>query len=197
MAFDGQSDIINLTSTLSCMNVDVAAILYTVINEIGKDKIRAELTQDISLSQKYCTEILSRSRARVGNGVNDEVLASFCEALLHFMLTVCMLPSQRKVQVRGVELDLVIPSVRALTQQPENAIVIQVYKSENDRDKLVKTVQLQPNTKNLWVVSAAKLSTDYRNYNLEEGNSFSSIVVDIYRFVKNKGISGLKLFHGD
>jgi hypothetical protein len=108
-----------------------------------------------------------------------------------------MLPSQRKVQVRGVELDLVIPSVRALTQQPENAIVIQVYKSENDRDKLVKTVQLQPNTKNLWVVSAAKLSTDYRNYNLEEGNSFSSIVVDIYRFVKNKGISGLKLFHGD
>jgi hypothetical protein len=179
------------------MDVDVAEILYSVINEIGKDKIRAELTADITLSQKYCKEIISACRARAGGDSNAEVMASFCEALLHFMLTACMLPSQRKLQVRGVELDLVIPSVRSLSQEPENTIVIQIYRNEDDKDKLVRTDQLQPHVENLWVVSTAAISTGHKNYNLEQENSFAGIVVDIHKFVKSKGISGLKLFHGD
>ena len=179
------------------MHVDIADILYSVINELGKDKIRTEMTADIALSQKYCMEIISSCKARMGGDANAEVMASFCEALLHFMLTACMLPSQRKLRVRGVELDLVIPSLRTLSQEPENAIVIQIYRTENDKDKLFRTGQVQSHMENLWVVSAEALSTGHRNYNLEQENSFSSIVVDIFKFVKSKGISGLKLFHGD
>jgi hypothetical protein len=179
------------------MTIDVGETLYSVINELGKDKIRAELTSDISQSQKYCNEIISKCKARVGDDATPELLATFCEGLLHFMLTACMLPSQRKVRLRGVELDIVIPSVRTLSQEPENAIVVQIYKTEKDDDKIAKASDVQPHVKNLWVVSAPTLSRVYKNYNLEQENSFANIVVDIHRFVKSKGISGLKLFHGD
>jgi len=179
------------------VSLDVAALLYSVIDEIGKDKIRTDLNADILSSEKYCGDIMTLCKEKLGKGASDEALASACEALLHFMLTASLLPSQRKLAVKGVELDVVIPSVRTLLREPGNAIVIQIYRTDGDATRISNARLVQPEGKNIWVVSAGALSVGYRNYNLENDNSFSRIIVDIHEFVKSKGISGLKLLHGD
>jgi hypothetical protein len=53
-------------------------------------------------------------RGRMGTEANNETLATLCEALLHFMPTASLLPSERKVSMLGANLDVVIPSTRIL-----------------------------------------------------------------------------------
>jgi hypothetical protein len=45
------------------------------------------------------------------------------EALLHYMLTISALPSQRKMQVNGeLVIDVIIPSLRFLKSNPDKSI---------------------------------------------------------------------------
>ncbi|MGI0024813.1 MAG: hypothetical protein ACREA4_06660, partial [Nitrososphaera sp.] len=78
------------------MGPDVPSILYSVINEIGKDRIRADVFSNVALSQTHCEEILKRCKAKLGKRASSEEMATICEGLLHYMLTASMLPSQRK-----------------------------------------------------------------------------------------------------
>ena len=49
----------------------------------------------------------------------DATIAILCEALLHFMLTICTLPSERKIQVKNdLVLDVIIPSLANLEDKP-------------------------------------------------------------------------------
>lgn len=179
------------------MTVDVSEILYSAINEIGKDKIRTDLNSDLGSSEKHIMLILAHCKNALGEEAYSEVMAGFCEGLLHFMLTASQLPSQRKLEVRGFEIDVVIPSARLLLREPENALVIQVYRSEKDFDRISNARSVQPRADNLWVVSGLEVVKGYRNYSAGSDNSFSQIIVDIERFVKDKGITGLKLFQGE
>jgi hypothetical protein len=179
------------------MSLDVPSILYSVINEIGKDRIRTDVFSDITLSQVHCEEILKRCKAKLGKRASPEVMATICEGLLHFMLTTSMLPSQRKSVVRGIELDVVIPSARALLNDPEKSIVIQVIKTDVEAAKIENPRKLQPNIENIWVISSCQFLTTCRKYDFDTDNSFVRIIIDIHNFVTSRGITGLKLFHGD
>src|SRR6185503_5693982 len=179
------------------MSLDVPSILYSVINEIGKDRIRTDVFSDITLSQVHCEEILKRCKAKLGKRASPAVIATICEGLLHFMLTTSMLPSQRKSVVRGIELDVVIPSAKGLLNDPEKSIVIQVIKTDVEVAKIENAKRLQPNIENIWVISSGQLLTTCRKYDFDTYNSFVRIIIDIHSFVTSRGITGLKLFHGD
>jgi hypothetical protein len=148
------------------------------------------------LSEKHCERILALCRNELGSDASPQVMAGLCEGLLHFMLTASLLPSQRKLAIRGVEIDVVIPSARMLLHEPRNALVIQVYRTDMDTEKISNTASVQPLIENLWVISAGKEIAGHRNYS-PETSTFSRIIVDIDRFVKDKRITGLKLFHGE
>jgi hypothetical protein len=84
------------------------------------------------------------------------------------MLTVCTLPSERKIQVKAnLNLDIVIPSLQSLKRKPEKSIIIEIIRDMVDLNKISQMEFLQPNYKNIWLVSAIPLSkTKYPIYGL-------------------------------
>lgn len=176
---------------------DVKEILYAVIEDIGREKIRADVSSNVELSSKYCTQIVDRCTHELGDEANDETLGTLCESLLHFMLTATLLPSERKVIVEGTELDIVVPSVKSLARNPDKTLVIQFIKTNADMARIKQAKKMQKNIENLWIVSARKIAYESKNYHL--GNAkfeYSSVIRDIHAFLARKGVSSLKMLHG-
>jgi hypothetical protein len=182
--------------------VDISALLYSTIAEIGKEKIQSEIALDIKQSKYYIELIINNCKKRIDN-VDEDTVGSLCEALLHFMLTISILPSIRKVPFNGTVLDIVIPSLRVLKNSPENSVVILISKgSENIiQEKISHIKRFQPNEKNLWIVSEKPLPLPCVNYSLiqneifsEEKNNYSDLIIDIDKFLHEKGDKSLKIF---
>jgi hypothetical protein len=182
--------------------VDISALLYSTIAEIGKEKIQSEIALDIKQSKYYIELIINNCKKRIDN-VDEDTVGSLCEALLHFMLTISILPSIRKVAFNGTVLDIVIPSLRVLKNSPENSVVILISKgSENIiQEKISHIKRFQPNEKNLWIVSEKPLPLPCVNYSLnqneilsEEKNNYSDLIIDIDKFLHEKGDKSLKIF---
>jgi hypothetical protein len=105
-------------------------LLYSIIDRIGKQKIRSELTSDIESSRYYIEMIMANCEKHI-EAADEDALGALCEGLLHFMLTVCSLPSTRKVQINNTVLDMVIPNLRTLKTFPNKSLVI--YSEKNQR----------------------------------------------------------------
>ena len=174
------------------MPADVKDVLYSVIDKIGREKIRVDVAADVKRSEKYCRDIIATCASRLGPQAGDETLATLCEALLHFMLTASLLPSERKVSMQGADLDIVIPSTRALGKSPERSLVIQVIR-DDFAAKAKQAESVQPHRENIWLVSARPLQKDYKNYHLSSESSYPRIISDIGAFLSEKGDRGLKL----
>ena len=178
--------------------------MYSIIGEIGKEKIQIDVTSAIGLSRFYIQMIMGKCERHIGV-TDEETMGSLCEALLHFMLTVCTLPSSRKVQINNVDLDIVIPNLNTLKTFPDRAIVIQISKGANEMNEYQSRnfIQVQPNDKNLWIISKHQLSMRYINYivklkrNTKYGpdeRSFSNIIYDIHKFLNQTGDKSLRFF---
>lgn len=172
--------------------MDVKDTLYSAINAIGRERMRADVASDIKSSEKYCRDIIAMCASSLDHGVGDETLATLCEALLHFMLTASLLPSERRVNMQGAELDIVVPSTKALGKSPEKSLVIQVIRGDL-ATKSKQAESVQPNRENIWLVSTQSLQTDYRNYHLSSESSYPRIISDIGAFLDEKGDRGLRL----
>jgi hypothetical protein len=191
------TDLINLACTQHFVSTNIKDVLYSAIAKIGKDKIRMEVINDIEMSERRCNEILEESKKRMTNNLDDESFANLCEALLHFLLTVSLLPSERKVTWKSAELDLVIPSLKMLNKSPDKTLVIQIIKGNKVLRKIKDAKSVQPHDVNIWTVSAKRLEIDHKNYYV--GSSlfpYSRIIIDINAFLAHKGERGLKLLHG-
>jgi len=184
---------------------DIGNTLYSIIGEIGKAKIQSDITLNIELSKQYIQMILAQCNKRV-DIANDESIGTLCEALLHFMLTACTFPSVRKVTIDNVNLDIIVPNLHTLSNFPDNAIVIQIPKdakgiTKHEQENLRK---IQPNIKNLWIVTKEPLFGDYINYSIESVNNrktsslvrnFGDIIVDIDTFLKQTKDRTIRFFH--
>jgi hypothetical protein len=185
---------------------EVKNILYSTIEDIGKERIRSDMASDITLSDRYINTIMGRciakldSSSKTGNG--NEILLGLSEALLHFMLTVCTLPSERKIQVeQGLILDVVIPNLLTLKRYPLRSIIIGIIRNEEDSTKISRFWYLQPDHRNIWLISPIPLPTNkYRIYGIASDsgifhNRFSNIITDIDSFLKETGDRTLRLIH--
>ncbi len=180
------------------MRADVKEVLYSTLNKIGKEKIRIEVINEIEMSESRSNEILEECKKMMGNELNDESLVNLCEALIHFLLTASMLPSERKVSWNDAELDLVIPSLKMLDKSPDKALVIQMIKGQSELGKIGYAKSVQPFDDNIWIVSAKHIDIDYKNYYVESRSfPFSRMILDINTFLVQKGDRGLKLLHGE
>ena len=184
---------------------DIGNTLYSIIGEIGKEKIQSDITLNIEISKQYIQVILAQFYNRV-DVANHESIGTLCEALLHFMLTACTLPSVRKVMIDNINLDIIVPNLDTLSNFPDKAIVIQIPKdtksiTKNEQNKLRK---IQPNIKNLWIVTKEPLFGDYINYSIESVNNretssvirnFGDIIVDIDTFLEQTKDRTFRFFH--
>jgi hypothetical protein len=191
---------------------EIKQILYSVIEyEIGREKIQTDITSDIELSRKYIELIMSKCIAELDFESNDDdnddhfyatIVTTLSEALLHFMLTICTLPSERKIAIKNdLSLDVIIPSLQSLKIKPEKSIIVQFIKEKMDLNKVLHLESLQPHHKNVWLVSGKPLplTTKYTKYyilpNANLHNKYSNIIIDIDNFLRETGDKSFRLVH--
>ena len=188
---------------------EIKQILYSVIEEIGKEKIQAEVALSIESSQKYIDVIMRKSIRKIvvsskstvdygGGDDHDETIAALCEALLHFMLTISTLPSERKIKVENdLVLDIIIPSLQSLKVKPNKSIIIQIIKEKMKLNKISQLEFLQPNKESIWLISVKPLSkiTKYKTYSVFPNNEYSNIIIDIHNFLKETGDKSFRFIH--
>lgn len=184
----------------------IKQILYSEIEKIGKEKIQAKINSSIESSQKYIDKIMSECITKLTYESNDDddyniTIATLCEVLLHFMLTICTLPSERKIRVKNdLTLDVIIPNLQSLKIKPDKSIIIQVIKDKMmDLNKISDLEFLQPNHENIWLISATPLSaTKYTTYTVFPNSglhNYSNIIIDIDNFLKETEDKSFRFIH--
>lgn len=155
--------------------------LYSVLNDFGKENIQIEFQNNINSSIPKIKEILTKTIAtiyekkeNIDSDYNnfEKSLSILCEAFLHFLLTITSLPSQRKIMLNELEIDLVIPDIKTLYKDPKKTLIIKFDKDSSTIEYIKKLDNIQKIKENIWIVSATPLEINYRNYviykNIEE-----------------------------
>lgn len=155
--------------------------LYSVLNDFGKENIQIEFQNNINSSIPKIKKILSKTIAtiyekkeNIDSDYNnfEKSLSILCEAFLHFLLTITSLPSQRKIMLNELEIDLVIPDIKTLYKDPKKTLIIKFDKDLSTIEYIKKLDNIQKIKENIWIVSATPLQINYRNYviykNIEE-----------------------------
>ena len=116
----------------------------------------------------------------------EESVGILATGLLHYLLTNALLNSQRKVEYKGLELDIVIPDVRTLEKDAKMTLLILIPKSSDKKiidEKISQLNEIQPNKDNIWVVLSEDIPIDSKSFVLSKGNnSFSKIIFEIAQF---------------
>jgi len=183
---------------------DLLKTLYSIISELGKEKIQRDITLNREKSKQYIQTILARC-LRSSNFTATETTGLLCEALLHFMLTATTIPSVRKVGFDGIKLDIVIPNIHTLRNSPDKALVIQILKEDQriSRREIKKIKNIQTYLDNMWVVSKEPFPGDYINYIVDieydryasMRRRFDDIIIDIGSFLEQIGDKSFRFFH--
>jgi len=151
--------------------------LYSVLNEFGKESLQIEFQSNINSSVPKIKEILSKTIAMTYEKKDKEMnhncnyndsqkpLSLLCEAFLHFLLTTTSLPSQRKIILKDIEIDLVIPDLKTLYKDPKKSLIIKFDKDSKTIDYINKLHNNIPiYRENIWLVSSTPVDMDFRNY---------------------------------
>lgn len=214
--------------------MEIKDILYDIINEMGIKNIRFLLNNDIRNSKdiiknlyknfdsslkdrdiilNYISSIPKSERISNSNDEFEKIFVASSEALLHFLLTAAVIPSERKISYKNTELDIVIPNLRVLKTNPSKAIVM-LFDKENLNNTKMKINEIKKGNSlnwslsNLWLVSFSHRFFDCKNYVLEnviksptsiiavkERSSFNfdNILVDVVSFLKFTNDKSMKI----
>ncbi len=180
----------------------IRQIVYSEIEKIGKEKIQAMITSNVELSQRYINIIMNECIRKLSYESNDDdiTIVTLCEVLLHFMLTICTLPSERKIRINSdLVLDVIIPNLQSLKIKPDKAIIIQIIKDKIDLNITSQLEFLQPNHENIWLISAKPLlRTKYTTYSVFPNtglHNFSNIIIHIDNFLKETRDKSFRFIH--
>lgn len=165
------------------------------------DYIESKKIQELTSQSKFSElikDILENCFDKViSMGEKEESLAIFATGLLHYLLTNALIPSQRKIECKGVEIDIVIPNLKTLENDPNKALIIYIPKTMNVstiKQKLDSLKKIQPNNKNIWLVLSNKLDFQNNAYIIEKKNSsFLKIIEDVGQFVNVQGQNKFKI----
>lgn len=178
-------------------NTSIKDILYSEINKIGESHIQQELSR--KSYRKVTKEILDRCIPRISliGGEKYEIFGTFAESMMHYLLTNALIPSQRKIRVKDIEIDVVIPDLRTLNSNPKDAVVLYFVKTADltTITKRIENIQeAQPAIENIWVISKSKPRISFRTYVIENRANFAKILDDISGFLSSKPQSKFRIF---
>ncbi len=169
-------------------------ILYGSIRNIGRYRIEGLLAA--GRGAEAIDMILGGARDGIGRlgGDKNSNTAQMLVALLHYMLTLALIPSQRKVMHHtGVGIDVVIPDLATLDDRPAGALIICIPElHEEDAEVQARRLEaIQPHRGNIWHVTEARSGEG--TYSIRY-NTFHGIIDDIFRFLPPSGAGRLRLF---
>jgi hypothetical protein len=178
--------------------VELIDLLYQAISEYGEKRILSDIAQGessttISTIFEYCMSNLEKA-----GGSNSEIRGGLAEGLMHYLLTVSLIPSQRKTELQSIDIDVAIPDTKTLASSPEDVIIISFLKTKEPsviKQQVDKLKKIQPKSENIWMVVDEPLSVEAKLYTLDgSGFTFSNIVNDLISFTSNAKQSKLKIF---
>ncbi len=175
----------------------VKDILYQEITNISEDNIQLEISKNNS--SKIISQIISKCSPKIQKISTsiDEDLGNFAEGLMHYLLTVSLIPSQRKISKNNVEIDIVIPDVLTLNSSPKDSLIILFTKSKNEnliKKRILELETIQPIKENIWIVLNHNLQFRNQTYLIQnEDNSLNKILDDINKFYSSRKQNKLKI----
>ncbi|RNJ76443.1 MAG: hypothetical protein EB830_04180 [Nitrosopumilus sp. H13] len=174
----------------SSANSPVKDLLFEYIG--ASDEIPALLAEKrfeeiVRLVTKECYD-----RA-AGMGDRQQSIGVLATGLLHYLLTRAMIPSQRKVEFRGVDVDIIVPDLRTLEKNPQKALLVCIQTEPGIKDRLASLEKIQPIRENIWAVQTDGAVTGYKSFIVsKDGEDFSGIISEMKKFADAKfGILGL------
>ena len=186
--------------------MDLKNLLYAEINRMGSLNIKRKIMEKKENSKYIIEELLKNCLNSLdGNALMDSEWVSLAEALMHYMLTVMVLPSQRKITIDGLEISVVIPNARNVYKNQEQVLIIQFYL---DKDNTIKNIvdklkSVQPIMENIWIVSYSSIDMPnlLRNYvisdrvyvNCETVFPFSQIILDVVKHIEKIDYTGFRI----
>ncbi|HEY8110470.1 MAG TPA: hypothetical protein VIG05_06360 [Candidatus Nitrosotenuis sp.] len=175
----------------------IKEMLYDQIKSISEQKIQVEISKNKTADLiRHITNNCYPKITKL-NGDQHENFEAFAESLMHYLLTNALIPSQRKVTLKAVEIDIVIPDVRTLGSSPKDALVIFFPKTKNlgrILESLKKIEAIQPIKENIWLVQKTSLGLQHKTYEIDSGCSFANMINDITAFCASKTQSKFKIF---
>jgi len=186
--------------------MDLKNLLYTEIDHMSslliKQKLGEKKENSIQIIEKLMKNCLDSLN---GISLPHSDWVTLAEALMHYMLTAMVLPSQRKINVSGVEISIIIPNARNIYKNLDQILIIQFCKDgDNSIGNLAEKLNaIQPNKQNIWLVSYSPLDIPVpsRNYiisdpiNVNDNMTFpfSQIMLDIVYYIDKINYSGFKI----
>ena len=97
-------------------------VLYAKIDDIGQEPIH-----ELMLSGRF-SELFEKIYETTINSIDNideyEKHGSMAESLTHYLFTEMLIPSQRKISFKNIELDMIIPNIPELRKNNDNAILV-------------------------------------------------------------------------
>jgi hypothetical protein len=179
--------------------MEIIEILYNAIKNYQEHKIISDIAQGdspnaISTICNECIPILEKIEDK-----KHEKVVTFAEGFIHYLLTIALIPSQRKITFASVDVDVVVPDISTLSTMPENALVIAFPKTSDPmsiRKRVTELTKIQPHKENIWFVLENDLPLEVKTYKVDnsEKEPFANIINDIIWFTSNRKQSKLKIF---
>ena len=177
--------------------LELSEIIYSAISDYGEQRILSDIVQGespdvIKVIFEHCISSIEKNET-----VESDTYGAVAEGLLHYLLTVSMIPSQRKTLFQSVEVDIAIPDTRTLTASPQDVIIVSFPKTDNVesiKSQIEKIKKIQPNSNNIWVVLEKDIPVEAKVYTLKDSMTFANIVNDLISVLSTKKQSKLKIF---
>ncbi len=193
------------------MEIDAKAVLYHIIEKMGRENVESEIVSTPSNIPRIIRDIFSTSMTALSSYdyYKEKVHSDLVAALMHYLLTVCLIQAERKVEYdKLLTLDIVIPSARQLKTDPKRTLLLSIPNKTEPASINARTDALQkvqPNKENIWLVfghynneliSACKEFKTYvpDDFVKEPLKPLSSIIDDIKLFLETNKIKSFKIF---
>lgn len=180
---------------------ELVSVVYDAINEIGKNKIRSDVTSNIKVADEYIQIIFNKALKQFRYRMNSDSLITMYEILLHFMLTACTIPSQRKVKIANSSIDIIIPSLNALLKSPSDAMIVQFIRRDKDMasiNELLSLLQLKTEVLGVWLITTLDLHVKNMTHVIKLSKQemyCSHMVRDIDTFLNGRTDKSFRLVH--
>ncbi len=168
-----------------------------LFNHIKKSEKKYHKLFSETKLEEIINDILKNCFSKISSTKDkEEKIATLATGILHYMLTNSLITSQRKIIHKDIEMDIVIPDLKTLENDPKRTLIIYISNTLDKtkiKEKLIQLQKIQPETKNIWIVLAKNLG--FKNtYVIQQNNSnFSKIIFDIGQFVNVQGQNKLKI----
>lgn len=179
------------------LGLPVKDILYREISKITEKKIQIEISKN--KSSKIISEIISKCIPKITQISHnmDEDLGILAESLMHFLLTIAIIPSQRKVSLGNLEIDIVIPDLKTLQKNPKDSLII-IFPKTNNKELIQKKItgleKIQTVKENIWIVLTNNLKFKNKTFIINnDKKSLNGILDEISEFYSSRKQTKFKI----